>query len=80
LVNVITGTRNVLAVSAPTTGSITSGTLQFVVNGSSLALYLLGNPAPLVSTEDPTLTAPGGVGIFASGPGGIVTNFVVGGS
>jgi streptogramin lyase len=79
LLNAITGTRNVLAVSPSSKGSITSGTLQFVVDGSSLALYLLGNPAPLVAVMDPTLTTAGGVGIFAWGPGGIVNNFVVDG-
>src|SRR5262249_32489106 len=77
LLNAITGTRKVL--TPPSKGSITSGTLQFVVNGSSLALYLLGNPAPLVTVFDTTLTTAGGVGIFAWGAGGVVNNFVVGG-
>jgi hypothetical protein len=33
-----------------------------------------------VSVTNSTLTATGGAGIFAFGPGGIVDNFLVGGS
>jgi streptogramin lyase len=79
LYNGSTAKYTVLA-SAPTPGGITSGSLQFVLNGPSLALYLNGSGTALVSTTDSTLTAAGGVGIFAFGPGGTVDNFVVGGS
>jgi hypothetical protein len=79
LYNGNTSKYTVLA-SAPTPGGITSGTLQFVLNGSSLSLYLNGSSTALVSTTDSTLTAAGSIGIFSFGPGGTVNNFVVGGS
>jgi hypothetical protein len=50
-------------------------TLQFVVNASSLTLYVNGSLT--ASATDSTLNAPGGVGIFAWGPGGIIDNFSV---
>jgi uncharacterized repeat protein (TIGR03803 family) len=56
----------------------TSGTLQFVVNGPSLTLTFTGSGPPVVVTaNDPTLNGPGGVGIFAQGPGGSIGNFSV---
>jgi hypothetical protein len=79
LYNGTTATYTVLA-SAPTPGGVTYGSLQFVLNGPSLALYLNDSSTALVSTADSTLTASGSVGIFAFGPGGTVNNFVVGGS
>jgi hypothetical protein len=58
----------------------TSGTLQFVVNGPSLTLTLTGSGVPIVVTaNDPTLAAAGGVGIFGWGLGGTVDNFSVSG-
>jgi parallel beta-helix repeat protein len=58
---------------------ITSGTLQFVVNGSTLSLYQIvsGGPTLLVTVSNSALAAPGGVGMFAWGAGGIVDNFMV---
>ena len=53
---------------------------QFVLNGSSLSLYLNGSTMPLVTANDSTLSTAGGIGIFAFGPGGTVNNFVVGGA
>jgi CSLREA domain-containing protein len=62
-------------------GSASAGTntamLQFLVNSSTLSLYLNGSTSPLVSVTDTTLATAGGVGIFAWGPNGIIDNFSV---
>jgi hypothetical protein len=61
-------------------------TLQFTVTGGAtptLTLSLIGNSTPLL-TVMPTglniISSPGGAGLFAWGPNGMVTNFSVTGS
>jgi hypothetical protein len=62
-------------------GMVTVGTnvanLQFSVSGSTLSLSCAGAS---ISLNDNILTAPGGVGLFAWGPNGIIDNFSVSGS
>jgi hypothetical protein len=69
--------KNSLTVLAAASAGTSSATLKFVVNGSSLALYLNGSSTALVSITDTTLSSAGGVGIFAQGAGGILDNFSV---
>jgi hypothetical protein len=58
----------------------TSQTLLFVLNGSTLSLFIGSNSTPLITVTDNTLTSAGGVGLFAQGSDGIVTEFGVLGS
>jgi hypothetical protein len=53
--------------------------LQFTVSGSSLSLYVNGTLKVSVAS-DTSLPSPGGVGIFAWGPGGSIGNFWVNGT
>jgi uncharacterized delta-60 repeat protein len=75
------GNTQTFTVLASAAAGATSGTIQFVVNVSSLTLTFTGSGPPVVvNATDTTLTAPGGVGIFAQGPNGIIDNFSVSGS
>jgi hypothetical protein len=75
------GATQTVTVLASAAAGGTSGTLQFVVNVSSLTLTFTGSGPPVVvNATETTLTAPGGVGIFAWGPNGIIDNFSVSGS
>ena len=74
--NGLTKTLTVLASGTPGSNSLTG--VKFIVNGSTLTMQnSSGNT--LVTTTDKTLSAPGGVGIFAEGAGGILDNFSVSG-
>src|SRR5262249_10486829 len=59
---------------------LTAATLQFVVNGPNLSLYLNGSNTAAVTFSDPTPLAAGGVGIISYGASGIIDNFSVNGS
>jgi len=63
--------------SAPVPGGATSATLEFVVNGSTLSLFINGSNTPLVSVTDTALSTAGGVGLFAQGGDGIIDDFSV---
>jgi hypothetical protein len=58
-------------------GSVTASNvaaMQFTIVGSTLSLYLNGSPSAAVTVNNSVLSA-GGVGMFAEGPGGIISNF-----
>jgi hypothetical protein len=76
LFNGASNTCSVLA-SNPAPGGVNAATLQFVVNGPSLSLFV--NGSPVVSVSDSTLGGAGGVGLFAWGANGVVDNFSVNG-
>jgi hypothetical protein len=74
-------TNTFSALTSTSTLGDTSGTLQFVVSGSSLTLTFTGTGSPIIlNWNDSTLSTPGGVGIFAQGPNGIIDNFSVSGT
>jgi uncharacterized membrane protein len=58
-------------------GNPNVATLQFVVNGPVLKLFV--NGALAAHASDPTLTGSGGVGLFAWGTNGVVDNFSLNG-
>jgi hypothetical protein len=65
--------------SKPVPGGLTSATLLFTVNGSTLSLFINGSSSALITVTDTTLVSAGGVGLFAQGGGGIVTSFLAAG-
>jgi hypothetical protein len=74
-------TNSITDLATPASGLPTVGTftLQLVVSGSSLSLYV--NSVLKVSVPiDQSIAAPGGFGIFALGAGASVDNFSVSGS
>jgi hypothetical protein len=58
-------------------GGATSATLQFVVSGSTLSLFINGSSTPLLSVTNTAQSTAGGVGLFAQGAAGIIEDFSV---
>jgi hypothetical protein len=85
LYDAATNSFNMLA--SASAGANTAAPLVFSVTGTgtstTLSLFLNNSSTPLVSvtgSTQTTLDGPGGVGIFAWGPNGLIDNFSVTGS
>lgn len=73
------GARNTFTVLASAPAGTNAATLQFVLNGPALSLFMNRSGTPLLSVNDTTLVSAGGAGLFAWGPNGIIGNFSVSG-
>jgi len=71
-------TYTVLGATGP--GGPTAALLQFVVSGSALSLYVNSIQVVSVPIPIPAISTAGGVGLFALGADGIVSDFSVTGS
>ena len=61
-------------------GQPTTGTLRFVVSGTSLKVYLNGSGSPLLSAVNSTIPGAGAVGMQSLTGGSAFTNYIVSGS
>ena len=65
---------------ATISGQPTTGTLRFVVSGTSLKVFLNGSSSALLSAVDSTITGTGAVGMQSLTGGSAFTNYIVSGS